>query len=119
MPTQLHSSADGRDQTLAFSVDDGPGKMVQSQERWQLSADGTILRVGQGPDLDEMKVVESRPLADGFTLVADGQGRENGKDVRTRTILTRRGDVLSIARLTGLPSQPLLMRHAYRLVLLR
>jgi hypothetical protein len=64
-----------------------------------------------------MAVVERRGGADpaALTLVAVGRGEDNGRPVSVRTILTRRGETLSIARLTQRPGEPLLLRHAYEL----
>jgi hypothetical protein len=60
-------------------------------------------------------VVERRalPETDGLTLVAEGQATGNGAAVAVRTIVTRRPDRLSIARLTRRPGGAFLLRHAY------
>jgi hypothetical protein len=101
--------------TLDFTFDDGPGKTVRSHEPWRLGADGKILSIGAGRDVEAMTIVERRggPQAGDITLVAEGHGRENGVPVAVRTIVTRRADRLSISQLTQSPGQPFLLRHAY------
>jgi hypothetical protein len=115
LPTRMSGAAAADGATLAFTFDDGPGKTVRSSERWALSADGRTLRVGDGAEMEEMRVVERRGglQAGDLTLVAEGRGQDNGVAVAVRTIVTRRGDALSIARLTQVAGEPFLLRHGY------
>ncbi|RKG68867.1 hypothetical protein, partial [Corallococcus terminator] len=75
------------------------------------------LFTGEGGDREEMKIIERRGggAAMELTLVAEGRGEENKQPVEVRTVLTRRGAVLSISRLTRRPGEPFLLRHVYRL----
>jgi hypothetical protein len=110
LPTGLQAEGAGESASLAFTYDDGPGKVVHSTETWRLSDDRLTLRV----DGDAFHVIERRggKAAGDLTLVADGKGEENGHPVDVRMVLTRRGDRLSAARLTRRPGEPYLLRHA-------
>ena len=56
------------------------------------------------------------PIACGsITLVADGNGEENGRKVMVREILTRDGPVLRLTRMSRTVGQPFIMRHSYQL----
>ena len=109
----LQAEGAGESASLAFTYDDGPGKVVHSTETWRLSDDRLTLRV----DGDAFHVIERRggKAAGDLTLVADGKGEENGHPVDVRMVLTRRGDRLSAARLTRRPGEAYLLRHAYSL----
>ncbi|MBY0556715.1 MAG: hypothetical protein K2P77_05895 [Burkholderiaceae bacterium] len=98
----------------SFSYDDGPGKTVRSTQTWQLDASGQQLRI-DGNEQPQV-VVESR-AGPGLDLILATQqdGEDNGQSVQVRTVLTRRGDTITLSRLTRLPGQPWLMRHAYHL----
>jgi hypothetical protein len=117
LPTGMTGAADSSGATLAFTFDDGPGKTVRSTEHWSMSADGKNLLVQAGKETEVMAIVERRGGAatEALTLVAEGHGQDNGLPVSLRTILTRRGETLSIARLTQRPGEPFLLRHAYEI----
>ena len=113
LPTTLQATGDAESATLAFTFDDGPGKTVRSTETWRLSDNREALLV----DGDAFQIIERRggQAAGDLTLVADGKGQENGRAVEVRMVLTRRGDVLTAARLTRQPGEAYLLRHAYSL----
>ncbi|MCY1044400.1 S41 family peptidase [Corallococcus sp. bb12-1] len=114
LPTMLEAAGDGDEVRFAFTFDDGPGKTVRSTESWRLGAGGGTLITGDGA---EMKIMERRGGGEAteLTLVAEGRGQENTLPVEVRTVLTRRGAVLTISRLTRRPGEPFLLRHVYRL----
>jgi hypothetical protein len=102
--------------TLAWTYDDGPGKTVHSAETWTFTPDGKRLTITGKDNAEAMAVAELRRSRDGaLTMVLDGQGRENGKAVLVRTILTRNKDGLRITRQSRTPGQPFIMRHSYEL----
>jgi len=114
LPTLMRS--DG--QALAWTFDDGPGKIVRSTERWVFDAAGRSLTITSGSNQPEpWRVVESRASADGtsFTLVLDGVSDENGRRVIARKILTRDGNRLRITKQTQAAGEPFLMRQSYEL----
>ena len=114
LPTLLVADADGG---LAFTFDDGPGKTVDSRETWSIDASGRLLSIGEGGGVQRFDIVEYRSngRADDATLVAAGMGRDNDRPVQVRIVVTRRGDRLTITRLTQSPGEPFLLRDAYRL----
>ncbi|RKH15245.1 hypothetical protein D7X74_18730 [Corallococcus sp. CA047B] len=115
LPTTLEATGDGEEIRFAFTFDDGPGKTVRSTESWRIRDEGRTLVTGE--DREEMKILERRggSAAAELTLVAEGRGEENKQPVEVRTVLTRRGAVLSISRLTRRPGEPFLLRHVYRM----
>ncbi len=116
LPTTAVGNAQGDGATLAFTFDDGPGKTVRSSERWTVTRDGKTVTVGEQGQAEVMTVVERRggPKPGDMTFVAEGAGRENGSAVAVRVVVTRRGDRLSIARLTRGQAGPFILRHAYQ-----
>lgn len=119
LPTKLTVTGTGDEARLAFTFDDGPGKTVQASQWLRLLADGGVLAGEERHAPERMRVLERRGGGDAreLTLVAEGTGNENGASVEVRTVLARRGDVLSLSRLTRRPGEPFLLRHAYRLSL--
>ncbi len=117
LPMTAVGTSRGDGATLEFAFDDGPSKTLRASERWSVEADGKSLTVGKGRDAEVMTIVERRggPEAGALTLVAEGHGKENGRPVAVRAIVTRRADRLSITRLTQMPGGPYLLRHAYEL----
>ncbi|NOK33022.1 hypothetical protein HMI49_07415 [Corallococcus exercitus] len=117
LPTLLTVTGEGEEARLAFTFDDGPGKTVRASQVLRIRADGGQLETGEGDATGSMRILERRGGSDPreLTLVAEGSGHENGATVEVRTVLSRRGDVLSLARLTRRPGEPFLLRHAYRL----
>jgi hypothetical protein len=113
LPTELAAATGADGLSLAFTYDDGPGKIVHATEVWRLSDRKDALRI----DGDVFRVVELRggALSGDVTLVADGAGLENEQPVDVRIVLTRRGSDLSAARLTRHRGEAFLLRHAYRL----
>jgi hypothetical protein len=100
---------------LAWTFDDGPGKIVRTRERW--TVEGGQLIVRQGKSVSRAGIMEFRTMKDGSTtLVLDGRARENGADVMVRTILTASGDRLRISRMSRSAGTPFLLRHSYELV---
>ncbi|RKH05170.1 S41 family peptidase [Corallococcus carmarthensis] len=117
LPTLLTVTGEGNEARLAFTFDDGPGKTVRASQVLRIRADGGGLESEEETSTERMRILERRggPDARELTLVADGSGHENGAPVEVRTVLTRRGDVLSLSRLTRRPGEPFLLRHVYRL----
>lgn len=114
LPTSASiSNTDGLLQA-SFSYDDGPGKTVRSTQTWQLDASGQQLRIDGNEQPQAVAESRAGPSLD-LTLVAQQDGEDNGQSVQVRTVLTRRGDTITLSRLTRLPGQPWLMRHAYHL----
>lgn len=114
LPTVMHS--DG--QLLAWTFDDGPGKIVRSTEKWTFDASGRLLTVNAGKNVPDLwRVVEARTSADGtsLTCVLDGESTENGRKVFARKILTRDGSRLRITKQTRVAGEPFLMRQSYDL----
>jgi hypothetical protein len=114
LPTLLAADANG---ALAFTFDDGPGKAVDSREAWSIDATRRVLTIGGSSAAETFDIVEYRSngRADDATLVAYGMGRDNDRPVQVRIVLTRRGDQLTITRLTQQPGEPFLLRDAYRM----
>ena len=101
---------------LAWTYDDGPGKTVRSAETWALTPDGKTLTITGKDGSSTMAVAELRRSRDGgLTLVLEGTGRENGREVLVRTILTRNGEALRITRQSRTAGKPFIMRHSYEL----
>lgn len=117
LPTMLEAAGDGDEVRFAFTFDDGPGKTVHSTQTWKIRDGARTLISGDGEDREEMKLIERRGGDDAteLTLVAEGRGQEDKLPVEVRTVLIRRGAVLSISRLTRRPGEPFLLRHVYRL----
>jgi hypothetical protein len=117
LPTQMTGVAGGGGTAvaLAFSFDDGPGKTIHSVERWSIGPDGKSLFIQDGADTEVMNIVERRGGTDvmALKLVAAGRGEDNGVPVSVRTILTRCGEQVCIARLTQRPGGPFILRDAY------
>ena len=114
LPTLMQS--DGT--VLAWTFDDGPGKTVRSSETWAFNAAGQTLTITAGSNAPDLwRVSEARTSADGasLTLVLEGAGKENGRDVIARKILTRDGNRLRITKQTRVPGEPFLMRQSYEL----
>jgi len=114
LPTLMQS--DGA--VLSWTFDDGPGKTVRSSENWAFGASGQTLTITAGKNApDQWRVVESRASADGtsFTLVLEGEGKEAGRSVTARKILTRDGNRLRITKQTRVAGEPFLMRQSYEL----
>jgi hypothetical protein len=101
---------------LAWTFDDGPGKTVQSKQNWSFTPDGKSLIIAGEKSRETLAVTELRRSAGGaVTLVADGTGKENGRTVMVREILTRDGPLLRITRQSRSAGQPFIMRHSYQL----
>lgn len=101
---------------IAWTFDDGPEKTVKDSERWFFSPGGRALTITSGKSSETMVVAELRRSPSGaLTLVADGNGTENGRKVIIRTILTRDRDVLRLTRMSRTAGQPFIMRHSYQL----
>lgn len=101
---------------LAFTFDDGPGKTVRSTDTWSVTPDGKSLVIGHEKSRETMAIAELRRSANGsVTLVAEGSGKENGRTVMVREILTRDGPVLRLTRMSRSAGQPFIMRHSYQL----
>jgi hypothetical protein len=118
LPTSADITGASDAMRLDFVFDDGPGKTVRSSEAWSLEGDAATLRMDQSGA--PMTVGDYRAgIAGGndFTLIATGEGTENGAAVKVRTVLLRRHDMLTISRATQLPGRSWLLRHAYRLTL--
>ena len=98
-----------------YVYDDGPGKTVRSRERWSLARDGSTITLEPSGTPARVTSNVDGSGAD-LTLEADGTGVENKQAVAVRTVVARRGDSLTITRLTQLPGQPWLTRHTYRFV---
>ena len=98
-----------------YVYDDGPGKTVRSREQWSLAPDASTLTLGAAGTPARVTSYVEGSGAD-VTLEAEGTGVENRQAVAVRTLLARRGDTLTITRLTQLPGQPWLTRHVYRFV---
>jgi hypothetical protein len=114
LPTMMTS--DG--QTLAWTFDDGPGKIVKSSESWTFDASQQVLQISNGRNTPEAwQVVEARMSADGLsaTVVLDGTSRENDRTVIARKIVTRDGNRLRITKMTRGAGEPFLMRQSYDL----
>ena len=113
LPTLAVVSTDGADTVIAFTFDDGPGKVVHGTERWSLSRDGKLLDM----DGELYRVIEriGGGSTTDLTLVAEGTGKDNGHEVAVRIVVTRRGPRLGISRLTAKRGEPFLMRDAYTL----
>ncbi|AOF99175.1 peptidase S41 family protein [Blastomonas sp. RAC04] len=114
LPTMMTS--DG--QTLAWTFDDGPGKIVKSSESWTFDASQQVLQISNGRNTPEAwQVVEARLSADGLsaTVVLDGTSRENDRTVIARKIVTREGNRLRITKMTRGAGEPFLMRQSYDL----
>jgi len=97
---------------FAFTYDDGPGKMVRSNEQW--SFDGAVLNPGKAGKPLQVSLYRGNENGD-LILVALGSGVENDQPVELRLVVLRRGDTLSISRSSRLPQQEWLLRHVYRL----
>ena len=103
---------------LAWTFDDGPGKIVRSTERWAFDPAGRLLTITSGKNAPEQwRVAEARISVDGssLTIVLDGTSKENGRKVIARKILTRDGNRIRITKLTRLAGEPFLMRQSYEL----
>jgi len=114
LPTIMTS--DG--QTLAWTFDDGPGKIVKSSESWTFDASQQVLQISNGRNTPEAwQVVEARLSADGLsaTVVLDGTSRENDRTVIARKIVTRDGNRLRITKMTRGAGEPFVMRQSYDL----
>jgi len=114
LPTMM--TCDG--QTLAWTFDDGPGKIVKSSESWTFDASQQVLQISNGRNTPEAwQVVEARLSADGLsaTVVLDGTSRENNRTVIARKIVTREGNRLRITKMTRGAGEPFLMRQSYDL----
>lgn len=117
LPTLLTVTGEGDGVRLAFTFDDSPHKTVRTSQALRIRADGGVLASEEGDTSEAMRVLERRGGADAreLTVVAEGSGHENGSPVEVRTVLIRRGTVLSLSRLTRHPGEPFLLRHVYRL----
>jgi hypothetical protein len=112
LPTLM--SANGL--SLAWTFDDGPGKTVRSKQSWSFSPDGKSLIIAGDNSRETLAVAELRRSSTGaLTIVADGMGEENGRQVMVREILTRDGPGLRITRQSRSAGQPFIMRHSYQL----
>uniref|UniRef100_UPI00286E8FA9 S41 family peptidase n=1 Tax=Sandarakinorhabdus sp. TaxID=1916663 RepID=UPI00286E8FA9 len=112
LPTLM--TADGP--TLGWTLDDGPGKTVRSRQNWSFTPDGKSLTIAGEKSRETLAVTELRRSPTGVvTLVADGNGEENGRTVMVREILTRDGPVLRLTRMSRSVGQPFIMRHSYQL----
>lgn len=114
LPTMMAS--DG--QTLAWTFDDGPGKIVKSSENWTFDASQQVLQISNGRNTPEAwQVVEARMSADGLsaTVVLDGTSSENDRTVMARKIVTREGNRLRITKMTRGAGEPFVMRQSYDL----
>ncbi|GMU00339.1 hypothetical protein KH5H1_44590 [Corallococcus caeni] len=117
LPTLLTVTGEGEEARLDFTFDDGPGKTVRAAQVLRIRAGGAELESAEGDATGRMRILERRGGSDTreLTLVAEGSGHENGTPVEVRTVLSRRGAVLSLSRLTRHPGEPFLLRHVYRL----
>lgn len=97
-----------------YVYDDGPGKIVRAREQWSLAPDASTLTLE--PSGTPARVTSCDGHGRDVTFEAEGTGIENKQAVAVRTLLARRGDTLTITRLTQLPGQPWLTRHVYRFV---
>lgn len=114
LPTLMQS--DGA--VLTWTFDDGPGKTVRSSETWAFDPVGEELTITDGKNApDQWRVVEARSSADGasLTIVLESDGKENGRSVIARKILTRDGNRLRITKQTRAAGEPFLMRQSYEL----
>lgn len=112
LPTNAEAMSETNGIALAFDFDDGPGKRVTATQRWRIESDQ--LRIESRDGTERFHLVEYRSSGpDELTLVFDGEGRENDAAVLVRTIVARRGNTLSITRMTRTNGTPFLMRHAY------
>lgn len=55
------------------------------------------------------------PDGSSFTIVFEGNTKENGRNVLARKILTRDGNRLRITKQTRVAGEPFLMRQSYEL----
>lgn len=118
LPTKAKATANANGIAFAFDYDDGPGKGVTATQRWRI--EGNELRVESHDGTERFRIAEHRSTGPSeLTLAFDGEGRENGVPVLVRTIVARRGDTLSITRMTRIDGTPFLMRHAYWLKVVR
>ncbi len=110
LPTLL--SSDGK--TLNWTYDDGPGKIVKSSESWSYSPkSNTVMIDKRSFKVSEFAVSESDKAE--LTMVLDGSTTENNVAKIARIILTRRGDVLRITRMSRLADEPFILRDAYEM----
>lgn len=102
--------------SLSWTYDDGPGKTVRSTEVWAFDPTGQRVTIRKGSKISTSLVSELRQSADGgLTVILDGMGNENGKQVILRTILTLGQGTLRMTQLSRTPRTPFLMRHSYEL----
>ncbi|HEY3637102.1 MAG TPA: S41 family peptidase [Rhizomicrobium sp.] len=113
LPTSAVASNDLGAVSFAFTYKDGPSKIVHDTDRWSLSTDEKSLIVNG----DSYRVVEyvGGAAESDMTLVAEGSGKENDRDVIARIVVARRGGSLTLSRLTARPGEAFLMRDAYAL----
>ena len=115
LPTSVTFSGPGTALQGDYVYDDGPGKTVRSREQWALAPDASTLTLETSGTPARVTAYVEGDGAD-LTLEAEGAGVENKQGVAVRTLLARRGESLTITRLTQLPGQPWLMRHVYQFV---
>jgi hypothetical protein len=120
LPTELTGmlSADSSSVRLNFTYDDGPGKTVQSSDRFELAANTTVLRWGPADGGRPPSVFNVRTLSGGDTirLVAETAGSDDNRPATLRetiTISARTISILKEVRFTG--ASPWLFRHEYML----
>jgi hypothetical protein len=108
LPTLLAS--DG--QTLNWTYDDGPNKIVKSSESWSYAPKSNSVTIGKA-----VFGVSEFSVSDGdkeeLTMVLDGSAVENNVKKIARIIMARRGNVMTITRMSRSQGEPFIMRDAY------
>ncbi len=110
LPTLLDSTGTA----LKWTYDDGPGKIVKSEEKWSYDAKANSVSINQDVFKVSEFAVSGADKAE-LTMVLDGSGSENDVKKIVRIILTRRGNMLRISRLSRATGEPFIMRDAYEM----
>jgi C-terminal processing protease CtpA/Prc len=108
LPTLLAS--DGK--VLNWTYDDGPGKIVKTTESWNYDVNtGRVMIDKQAYIISEFAVSDKDKNE--LTMVLDGRTAENEVKKLARIIVARRGDTVSITRMSRLAGEPFIMRDSY------
>jgi hypothetical protein len=98
--------------TLNWTYDDGPNKIVKSSESWNYAPKSNSVTIGKA-----VFGVSEFSVSDGdkeeLTMVLDGSAVENNVKKIARIIMARRGNVMTITRMSRSQGEPFIMRDAY------
>lgn len=118
LPTNLDNqfSGDGKSLTLAYTYDDGPGKILREKASFGIDSERRqVSIISDDKSVEQFSIAEYAPGQGRIRVVLTGVGEDNGKKVEVRATITCTSNRFNWLRETRLPGQDFAFRHQYSL----